>query len=120
MTEVYLPCDAAGLRPILKFAYSGVLEITEENVLPLFLASNVTDLKEVGSSPHHFLIIVFLVAHEKTFTIIYNKILFLNPLRSYRYCWHNRFFLQGKYYKISSKGYKMRSTCISRFTDTGR
>nr|CAB3244013.1 proteoglycan 4 [Phallusia mammillata] len=47
VTEVGFKCSAAGLRPILKFAYSGVLEITHENVLPTLQAAIITEMKEV-------------------------------------------------------------------------
>ena len=49
VTDVNFACPAAGLKPILKFAYSGVLEITEENLFPTFLAATVTEMKEVKS-----------------------------------------------------------------------
>ena len=45
--EVSFSCPAAGLHPILKFAYSGALEITEENLFPTYLASTLTEMKEV-------------------------------------------------------------------------
>ncbi|XP_076818252.1 uncharacterized protein LOC143464053 [Clavelina lepadiformis] len=47
VTEVNFDCTAAGLRTILKFAYSGLLEINEKNLLPTLLAAIISEMKEV-------------------------------------------------------------------------
>uniref|UniRef100_F6W9P9 BTB domain-containing protein n=2 Tax=Ciona intestinalis TaxID=7719 RepID=F6W9P9_CIOIN len=47
VTEVTFDCCSIGLSPILNFAYSGILEITAENLIPVFVASGSTEMKEV-------------------------------------------------------------------------
>ncbi|XP_002131203.2 uncharacterized protein LOC100178067 [Ciona intestinalis] len=47
VTEVTFDCCSIGLSPILNFAYSGTLEISAENLIPVFVASGSTEMKEV-------------------------------------------------------------------------
>ena len=48
--NVKLNCSIAGISPLLSFAYSGNLKISEEALIPTYFASKETKLKEVKNN----------------------------------------------------------------------
>lgn len=48
--ELTLDCPAQGLKPIIRFAYSGSLLVTKRNAVPTMIAAEVTKMKEVDKS----------------------------------------------------------------------
>uniref|UniRef100_H2Z7E1 BTB domain-containing protein n=1 Tax=Ciona savignyi TaxID=51511 RepID=H2Z7E1_CIOSA len=48
VTMVEFHCPSAGILPILRFAYSGRLELSAEDLIPVFVAADVTEMHEVS------------------------------------------------------------------------
>ena len=46
--NVKFDCSVNGISPLLTFAYSGNLEISKEALIPTYIASKETKLKEVS------------------------------------------------------------------------
>ncbi|XP_039259988.2 uncharacterized protein LOC120336389 [Styela clava] len=47
ITELKLNCPAQGLKPIIKFAYTGALIVTKRNAVATMIAAEVTKMREV-------------------------------------------------------------------------
>ena len=60
-TEIELNCSGKGLRTIIKFAYSGVLQINEANLMPTFDAAVAAEMQEVSET---LLSLLYCVAHN--------------------------------------------------------